>query len=52
MIADVAYAPGWPLLVLGGLATLAGLAVVFFLPAEEAWVDLPCTGRRVAAVTR
>lgn len=50
--ADVAYAPGWPLLALGGLATLAGLAVVFFWPAEEAWIDLPRTGRRVAAVIR
>ncbi len=50
--ADVAYAPGWPLLALGGLTTLAGLAVVFFLPVEEAWIDLPRAGRRVAAMTR
>jgi hypothetical protein len=49
---DVAYAPGWPALILGGLAAIAGLATAFFLPAEEAWVDLYGGGRRSIARIR
>jgi hypothetical protein len=49
---DVAYAPGWPALMLGGLAAIVGLAIAFFLPAEEAWVDLHGGGRRSIARIR
>jgi len=47
--ADIAYAPGWPLLALGALTILAGLAIVFFLPVVEVWVDVYGEGRRALA---